>query len=302
MKTEDISLFHTIVNAGSLVNASNQLNIPKSTLSRRLTSLENDIGVKLFHRQNRKMTLTSAGQHFYTNTQKTMANLEQVITDITDDTAELTGHLRIMIFPILALDVLVDTILDFISMHPKLTVDLITTTQPANLIKENIDVAFMIQETFDDGDMVVRKLFSEEIRFVASPEYIARAGSPLTFEDIEKHDSILIRFPQSRTLEKIPVAKDKYVRLKGKVSVNNVQLALMAAIKGHGIAYVPYDHSRDFIEEGKLVPLLMNMEPYRGQYIMVYPSRRFISMATQKFIDYILEVKQQKYPKNFANM
>lgn len=93
MKTEDIALFHRIVETGSILEAANLLNLPKSTVSRRLQSLEESLNLKLFHRQSRAITLTSAGSHFYEKTLVMLADLDRTLSDITDNKAELTGPL-----------------------------------------------------------------------------------------------------------------------------------------------------------------------------------------------------------------
>ncbi|WP_259397317.1 LysR family transcriptional regulator, partial [Shewanella sp. SG41-4] len=180
MKTEDIALFHRIVETGSILEAANLLNLPKSTVSRRLQSLEESLNLKLFHRQSRAITLTSAGSHFYEKTLVMLADLDRTLADITDNKAELTGHLRILIFPIPQIMDIVSKIFAFMDENPKFSLEIITSTEPLDMVRNNIDIAFMVNETFSELDMVAKPVISEDMCFFASPEYLVKAGMPVT--------------------------------------------------------------------------------------------------------------------------
>ena len=198
MKTEDISLFHRIVETGSLVEAADILNLPKSTLSRRLNGLEEELNVKLFHRQSRSMTLTASGSHFYDKTTSMMSSLEQTVAELTDGKSEVSGHLRILIFPIPELLQITQGIFKFMDLHPGITVEFIVSAEPQDMIRNNIDLAFMLEDSFNENEMVARHIFSETVYFFASPEYLKKAGSPQTPDEISDHNSILFRYPNGR--------------------------------------------------------------------------------------------------------
>lgn len=290
MKTEDVALFHRIVETGSLVLAADLLNLPKSTISRRLQGLEEEIGVKLFHRQSRSMTLTSAGSHFYEKTLSILADLEQTLAEITDKEAELSGHLRISLFPIPELIAIVDSIFEFMDLHPQLTVELITTTEPLDMIRHNIDIAFMVDEAFNDLDMVARPVTSEFLCFVASPNYLAKAGMPATPEELAEHNSILFRFPNGKIFNELPFGKDMTITVNGNICMNSVELAYEAALVDRGVAYLPISLCEEAIDEGRLVQLFEDIEPYNGMCNLVYPSRRFVSLASRRLIDHMMEL------------
>jgi DNA-binding transcriptional LysR family regulator len=292
MKTEDIALFHRIVETGSLVDAADMLNLPKSTVSRRLQALEDDLGIKLFHRQSRAMSLTASGSHFYDKTLLLLADLEQALSEITDTEAELSGHLRILIFPISKLMNIVSGIFDFMDRHPKLSVELITTTEPLGMIRHNIDLAFMVGETFSEVDMVARPIVSESLHFFASPEYLAKAGTPKTPSELDQHNSILFRFPNGKTFSEVPLVNDVMQAVKGNLCTNSVQLCYEATLRGRGIGYMPVSLCEEDVKQGRLVTLFEDIEPYQGQVFLVYPSRRFMSLASKRFLDYMFEVME----------
>ncbi|MDX2320001.1 MAG: LysR family transcriptional regulator [Moritella sp.] len=290
MKTEDIALFHRIVEAGSLVDAAGLLYLPKSTISRRLQGLEDDLGVKLFHRKNRAMTLTTAGSHFYNKTLSLLASLDQTITEITDKDAEVSGHLRILLFPVPDLMLIINGIFKFMDLNPKVTVELIVTTEPLDMIRHNIDIGFMIDEAFNniDIDMVARPIISETLHFVASPEYLDKAGTPTELSDMSLHNSIMFRFPNGQVFNELPLGNNEFLSVSGNICLNSVQLALESALASRGIAYIPERLCEEYINTGKLVRLFADVEPYEGKCYLIYPSRRFVSLASQRLIDHML--------------
>ncbi|PKG58433.1 LysR family transcriptional regulator [Shewanella sp. Choline-02u-19] len=288
MKTEDIALFHRIVETGSLVDAADLLNLPKSTVSRRLQSLEEDLHVKLFHRQSRSMTLTASGSHFYDKTLSILGELEQTMVELTDTEAEIGGHLRILMFPVPELLDIASGIFEFMDHNPELTVELIVSTEPQDMIRNNIDLAFMIEDAFNESEMVAREVLTEELHFVASPDYLAKAGTPLLPEDLEKHNSILFRYPNGRIFNEVPFGNDMKIAVKGNLCLNSLQLCLEASLAGRGIAFLPIEVTRDYVERGELTMLFEDVAPYIGKCYLVYPSRRFISLASQRFIDHMM--------------
>ncbi|WP_445781163.1 LysR family transcriptional regulator [Shewanella sp.] len=288
MKTEDIALFHRIVETGSILEAANLLNLPKSTVSRRLLSLEESLNIKLFHRLSRSILLTSAGSHFYEKTLVMLADLDQTLADITDNKAELTGHLRILIFPVPQIMDIVSKIFAFMDTHPKFSIEIITSTEPLDMVRNNIDIAFMVNETFTELDMVAKPVLSETMCFYASPEYLAKAGTPSCITDIEQHNSILFRFPNGKTFNEVPLANNAVQAVTGNLCTNSVQLAYEATRLGRGIGYLPQGLCNDDVAQGKLVHLFSELPAYVGVVFLVYPSRRFLNLTAARLLDYML--------------
>ncbi|GGB50923.1 LysR family transcriptional regulator [Shewanella inventionis] len=299
MKTEDIALFHRIVETGSILEAANLLNLPKSTVSRRLLSLEESLNIKLFHRLSRSILLTSAGSHFYEKTLLMLADLDQTIADITDNKAELSGHIRILMFPVPQIMNIVSKIFAFMDANPKLSIEIITSTEPLDMVRNNIDIAFMVNETFTELDMVAKPILSEEMCFFASPDYLAKAGTPNTITDIEQHNSILFRFPNGKTFSEVPLANDAMQAVTGNLCTNSIQLAYEATRLGRGIGYLPQGLCHDDVEQGRLIRLFNELQPYVGVVFLVYPSRRFLSLTAQRLLDYMLnELPEQPHEKS----
>ena len=238
------------------------------------------------------MTLTIAGSHFYNKTLSLLASLEQTITEITDKDAEVSGHLRILIFPVPDLMLIANGIFKFMDQNPKLTIELIVTAEPLDMIRHNIDIAFMVEEAFNniDIDMVARPVMSEILHFVASPEYLDKAGTPMKLSEMSQHNSIMFRFPNGQVFNELPLGNNEFISVSGNICLNSLQLALESVLASRGIAYIPESMCTEEVKQGKLVRLFTDIKPYEGKCYLVYPSRRFVSLASQRLIDHMLSL------------
>jgi len=301
MKTEDLALFHRIAETGSLIEAADLLNLPKSTVSRRLQALEDELNIKLFHRQSRSMTLTSAGSHFYQRSQNILAQLDETLFEMTNDDAEISGHLRIQMFPIHSMNVLMRAIFCFMDLHPKLTVEVISSAESIDMVKNNIDVAFVVEPALDTLDLVVRPVFTTDLRFYASPKYLAKHGTPKTPQEIESHNVSLFRLSNGKIFNELWIGTEHEVRVRGNFCSNSVEVAVEFALQGRGIVYAPSEVVVDFVGSGELISLLPEIEAYHGECYLAYPSRRYVSLASRRFIDFIMqELAPNGVPTNMS--
>lgn len=303
MKTEDLALFHRIAETGSLIEAADLLNLPKSTVSRRLQALEDELNIKLFHRQSRSMTLTSAGSHFYQRSQKILAQLNETLFEMTNDDAEISGHLRIQMFPIHSMNVLMRAIFRFMDLHPRLTVEVIRSAESIDMVKNNLDVAFVVEPALDTLDLVVRPVFTTDLRFYASPEYLAKHGTPKTPQEIESHNVSLFRLSNGKIFNELWIGAEQEVRVRGNFCSNSVEVAVEFALQGRGIVYAPAEVVVDFVEAGELISLLPEIEAHQGECYLAYPSRRYVSLASRRFIDFIMqELAPNGMPTNMSEV
>lgn len=301
MKTEDLALFHRIAETGSLIEAADLLNLPKSTVSRRLQALEDELNIKLFHRQSRSMTLTSAGSHFYQRSLNILAQLDETLFEMTNDDAEISGHLRIQMFPIHSMNVLMRAIFRFMDLHPKLTVEVINSAEAVDMVKNNLDVAFVVEPALDTLDLVVRPIFTTDLRFYASPDYLAKHGTPKTSQEIESHNVSLFRLSNGKIFNELWIGEEQAVRVRGNFCSNSVQVAVEFALQGRGIVYAPTEVVSEYVTAGQLVTLLPEIEPHPGECYLAYPSRRYVSLASRRFIDFIIqELAPNGVPTNMS--
>lgn len=288
MKTEDIKLFHQIVDAGSLIRASEIFDLPKSNLSRRIKALEEELQIQLFHRHNRSMQLTEAGEKFYERTKAIMSELELSIQEITAPTYELSGHLRVQILPLPGIIDLGRAIFKFMDLYPKVTVEIITGSVETDLIENHIDVAFRIGDKLEDSSLIARPFLSASFGYYATPSYIAKNGMPKKPEDMINHNFIRFRYPNGHLYTKMPLGQDKIIEGSGNLIMNSVPLIVEACLQDRGIILLPEPLADYYIERGMLVRLFADIEPSMSYGWLVYPSRKYLSLTVRTFIDFML--------------
>jgi DNA-binding transcriptional LysR family regulator len=296
MKTEDLKLFHQIVDTGSLNRASEIFDLPKSNISRRIKSLEEELNILLFHRQNRALQLTEAGTKFYTKTKSMLIDLEASIQEITAPTYEVSGHLRIQLLPFPEILDIGRMIFTFMDMYPKVSIEIITSAEDKNMVENHIDIALRVAEgkTLEDSSLVARPFKHASFGFFCTPEYVEQHGMPQTADDLRQLNVIRFRFPNGQIYGNLPFGKDETVEVSGNLVMNSVSLCMEACLQNRGIIFIPEEIGNYYLERGMLIRLFDHIEPSIRYGWLVYPSRKNLTLAARTFVEFILaEVEKE---------
>ncbi len=288
MKTEDIKLFHQIVDSGSLNRTSEIFSLPKSNISRRIKGLEEELNILLFHRQNRAMQLTDAGVKFYDKTKTILQELEVGLQEISAPSYEVSGHLRIQLLPLPMLLDIGRMIFRFMDIYPKISIEIFNSSEDKNLLDNHIDVALRVGEKLQDSSLVARSFGETSFGFYCTQQYIKEHGLPLTAEDLKKLNVIRYRFPNGQIYSQLPFGKELSIEVSGNLIMNSVPLMLEACLQNRGIIFIPEQAADFYLEKGMLVRLFSDIEPSIHYGWLVYPYRKHLSLAARTFIDYIL--------------
>ncbi|MEJ2763006.1 LysR family transcriptional regulator [Photobacterium sp. MCCC 1A19761] len=295
MKTEDIKLFHQIVDAGSLIRAAEIFDLPKSNLSRRIKSLEEELSIRLFHRNNRSMQLTDAGHKFYEKTKCILADLELSILEITAPTYEISGHLRVQLLPLPGIMEIGRLIFQFMDMYPKVSIEVICSSEEHNLIERHIDVALRVGEKLEDSSLIARPFKSASFGYYATQDYIDKFGMPASPEDMADHNFIIYRYPNGTLKNQMPISADQSIEVSGNLIMNSVPLIMEACLQGRGIIQMPDELASYYVERGMVLRLFEEVDPFMSFGWLVYPSRNYRSLAVRTFIDFLL-TEAENYP------
>ncbi len=289
MKTEDIKLFQQIAETGSLVQTADLLNLPKSNLSRRLQALERELGVQLFHRDNRRLSLTVKGDEFYRNTRSLVVELDNAVEDLRSQSKDLRGSLRVQLLPLPQLLEIVSIIFDFMSQHPHVQIEIITSSDEKNLSSDQIDVGFRIGHQLDDEDFVAREIRSEGMACFASPNYLSKHGIPASLDELSNHECVQMRFPNGRIYNRWPIGDDFVVNTSGKLIINSIQLLIEAVCRDRGIGYLPERMAQPLIDDGAAVRLFPEIPsaPHHGW--LIHRKSSELTPTVRKFVDYLIE-------------
>ncbi|WP_421240304.1 LysR family transcriptional regulator [Aeromonas enteropelogenes] len=289
MRTDDLKLFHLIVKNGGLVATADMLNQPKSSVSRRLKGLEEELNVKLFHRQSRLMSLTQAGERFYQRTLPIMEELESTIQEVTKPAGEITGHLRIHLLPIPHLMAVGELILEFMAHHPGVSIEILTQPERLDMARHHLDLAFALGEMHEDSSLIARPVLDTQLCFYASPDYLARSAPLASVEDLSRHNMIRLRMQNGKLFDPLPRDLRGSIRLQGNLILNHPPLMMEAALQGQGVICMPAEMCDPLVEQGLLVKLLTGIAPTSGRCWLIYPSRHYMPLARRKLIDFLVD-------------
>ena len=286
---EEMQVFIRVVDAGGIGLAADQMGIAKSAVSRRLSELENRLGVTLLNRTTRSSKLTEAGQNYYTRSHQLINEIDELNNQTSDPDFELNGTLRISVPLSFGLAHLTPALDLFTREHPELKVDIEFTDRETDLIEGGFDLAFRIGD-LSDSSLKARRIAPIKFHICASPEYLKQYGVPQQPSDLKDHHLLKYALVDTNTWKIIDAkGKPHTVKINSTITANNGDFLNSMAIAGHGITFTPSFISWQAIAMGKLVYVLADCEMPTMYAYAVYPNTRFPSRKVRLFIDFLTE-------------
>lgn len=285
---EDMRTFVRVVEAGSISQAAERMNLAKSAVSRRITELENRLGVQLFRRTTRKLNLTATGRSFYARCVRLLADLEEAELAVSQEHGTLQGILRVaapLSFGLLHLGA---AITDFMAAHPKVTFELDFNDRQVDLLQEEVDVAIRIAR-LSDSSFIARRLAPIRALACASPEYLARRGAPHTPLELRQHPCLVYSNAPEIGLWRYQDqdGKEGSIRVPAYLQANNGDFLRQAAIAGQGILLGPTFILYQALAQKQLIPILTDYTwPILNVYAL-YPQTRHLSQRVRAFVDFL---------------
>lgn len=280
----EMAVFVKVVETGGFQRAAEALAMPKSSVSRKIASLEERLGVRLLHRTTRTVRTTDVGQGYYDRLARLIGDAEAAEDAVRQCQDEPTGTLRISV-PSSGPGLFMRAVFGFAKLHPRVTLEVISTDRFVDLVRERVDVAIRAGE-LTEGGLVARKLGRSNLRFVASPDYLDERGRPESVADLADHDGIALG-----RLEGNPswhLDDGTSVPVRGRIRVTSMANAVDAAVAGLGLALVPDAFIEGEVAEGRLERVLPEVAS-RNSVSVVYPSRDNLSTNVRAFVDYLVE-------------
>jgi DNA-binding transcriptional LysR family regulator len=287
-KFANLEALVAVVESGSFSKAAERLDITKSVVSRRISLLEQQLGVHLLRRTTRSLSLTGPGQEFYGRAVRILAELGEAEQSVADASVELRGRLRLAAPLSFGLHHLSGALNDFMHEHTGMELDLDLNDREVNLVEEGFDMAVRIGN-LRDSTLIARRLGT--VRFVtcASPEYLARQGVPSHPDELTEHAGLhYANLTPAEAWQFIGSSGEPVVAVPGIcMRANNGDVLASAAAAGLGIVNTPTFIVSDLIACGKLVPILPeHQRPSIGIHA-VFPPGRLIARRVRVFADYL---------------
>jgi DNA-binding transcriptional LysR family regulator len=281
--------FVAVVDAGSFRAASRVLGITPSGVSRGVSRLEEQLGIRLLNRHPRAISLTDEGQRFRDEVRPLVDGITYAAETAYAASGRVTGRLRVQACPPFGHYVLAPNLRPFLKRHPTLSVEIEVRDRLGDLIGEWFDVALRFGEP-EPSSLVVRKIGVTEVLTCAAPSYIEEHGMPRTPQDLLNHQCIHLRFPDSGRISKWDYLIDgswQTLPVKSRMVVNDSPSLLAACMSGYGIAQPLELYSREALRTGKLVRLLPAWNQERYPLYAYLPSRRHPAAKVRFFLSFI---------------
>ncbi|MEN9540686.1 MAG: hypothetical protein RLZZ631_1702 [Cyanobacteriota bacterium] len=278
-----------VVQAGSFRAAGEALGMPKTTVSRKVSELEAQLGVQLLQRTTRKLSLTDAGMAFVDEAEAAIARLEAAQEAVTELQREPRGRVRVSTAVTIGELFLAPILAEFLEAFPAVEVQLQLTDRPVDLVAERFDVAIRAGH-LPDSSLIARRIGCSTYRVVASPAYLARHGTPQRPADLSSH--ACLRFTRSgmEVRDRWPFgagARSSEVPVSGRLVSDDFVVLRTAAEQGLGIARLPGLLVHEAIQSGRLVALLDDQAPPPNPLHLLHPGGGRLPARTRAFIDFI---------------
>lgn len=297
-RLEDIEAFVAVVETGSISAAAVRLDVAKSVISKRVTSLENCLGVALLQRSTRRATPTVSGMQFFERSKAVMQDLDEAVQSVSGANRGLQGTVRLALPMSFGHLYVVPTLMPFLQESKDLVVHMDLDDRHVDLVQGGYDMAIRVG-VLADSNLIARRLTYSKRVLCCSPEYLATKGRPSTLADLAAHDRIGYGLVSSghiwqfnRTGERRDERSGEVVaaNVHARVVTNNGEAMVHAVLAGLGITVLPTFLIGGLLRSGALVELTLDgLVPTTDNVYAVYTQTRNLSSKVRAIIDLLAE-------------
>lgn len=278
--------------ARSFSAAARRLALTPAAVSRNVARLEANLGVRLFQRSTRRLTLTEAGERFLVAVAGSLQGIQAAIADVATDAGQPTGTLKISMAPGFGADYVLPLLPDFLARYPAVQPDWHFDNRPVDLIAEGFDAA--IGGIEPAPGVVARELARVHIVAVASPSYLAGRREPRDPGELANWDGIAMRSVRhgrlhGRMLRHRRSGQEMAAEPRLRAVLNDPEAITRAALMGLGVALIAMPHALPHLEAGRLVRVLPQWHWDDGPISLYFPGQRLLPAKTRVFIDFVVE-------------
>ena len=273
--------------ARSFTVAGRQLGVSSSAIGKAVARMEDRLGVRLFHRSTRSITLTAEGALFLERCRRIFSEIEAAELELSQSHEIPRGTLRVGLS--LAGMLMMPTLVAFMRAYPEITLDLEFSDRVVDVIEEGFDAVVRFAEV-GDSRLMTRALGTYHRRLVAAPAYLAAKGVPLVPDDLKAHACLHHKFPTSRRFERWPLGPEHpgiENELPKTAVVSTLEPLIYMAEQGLGIAYLPDFAITRQLREGVLVTVLDDYTDRSGPLRVLWPSSRHLAPKLRVFVDFL---------------
>ncbi len=293
-KLTSMQVFTRVAKLGSFAAASDELDISRAMVSKHVKQLENSLGIRLFNRTTRRISLTEVGTAYLQRCLHILDDIEETEQSVTQLQTEPRGTLKIHSAPYFGTRHLVPAIADYLERYPDVRFDLVLQGGVADIIEEGFDLSIRLDD-LADSSLIARKVATSRLILCAAPRYLERHGEPNSPEALKTHNCLVNWSLPPRdlwTFTDQQSGRQSQHKASGTVVANVAGVARIAALNGIGLTILPTYMIGEDLKSGALRPL---MEAYQLPSLTIhatYPHRRHLSAKVRTFVDFLCERMQ----------
>jgi DNA-binding transcriptional LysR family regulator len=284
----ELGFFCLLVKQGSLAATARELNLTPPAVSRRLSAMEDRLGVRLLNRTTRRISMTSEGEVYFANAQRILSDIDDMERLVSSSREAPKGLLRVNAPLGFGRTYIGPSIAAFSHAYPDVEVQLHLTDRPVSLPDESIDISVRFGE-MPDSRLIAKKIASNRRLLVASPGYLRVAGQPGHPHDLTHHQCIVLRQNDGAygNWRLSRAGRTETVKVHGKLSTNDGEVALNWALEGHGILMRAEWDVAKYLRSGRLVQVLGDFDTPPADIYAVYPERLNLSAKVACFVEHL---------------
>jgi DNA-binding transcriptional LysR family regulator len=285
MDVQDLRIFARVTRVQNLSAVGSEFELSAGTISKRLQSLEAELGLRLFDRTTRAISITAEGAKLLDDIERILRQLDEAVASVTAHVERPRGRLRVLAPTGLARGFLAPAICTFMQAYDEIDVQLDLTDRPTSIAESGYDVAIRTG-ALEDSSLVAKRLAADPCVLVAAPSYLARCGEPERPEDLSRHNCLLPTDGQHWNMENGGEQVD--VKVSGRLRSDNTDVLRHAALEGLGIARLSEARVADDLRHGLLHRVLADWETGAEAAIWaVYPSSRHVLPKVRVFLEFL---------------
>lgn len=287
IEANDLLIFARVAEAGSFSRAAERLGLPKSTVSRRISLLEERLGERVMQRTTRRLSLTEFGHGLLEHARQVAEEVDAVVALAAYRQVRPSGRLRVSMPTDFAHLLLVDMLAAFVALHPAVTLELDLSPRRVDLLGENFDIALRMGDMPDDTLLAARRIAVFPHGLYAAPAYLAEHGDPSSPEDLAGHDALRLLGSKGEAAGWTLLRGDERWEgmPAGRITANSPELLIGLALAGAGIAAVPDYFVSHHVHRGELRRVLADWCLPASTAWAVFPGRRLMPAKTRAFLD-----------------
>ncbi len=302
MNTNNLMIFVDVVRQGSFSQVARHRQVTPSSISRSIQALENELGVRLFQRNTRHLSLTEAGSVYFERIETIVEDLNNAQQAIIDTSEQIQGNVRITAPPSFGTNFIAPRLSQLRIKYPELNIELLLSDQKLDLLAQHIDLAIR-QGHLNDSNLIAERFITSQYRVCASPEYIKENGCPKTPEQLKLHQCLLFPFSGfecswhfRRQKNDVAIQEKESItsiEINSPLIINNGLALRQCAIDGTGIVLLSNWLVDDEIANGRLLNIFPNFQVsatnFTSKISFVYPSRSYVPEKVRAVINFLRE-------------